>query len=65
MMRALGDIAVTLPDPNDRRTLVEGGGRIVDGCAAKLGGHEMKELRARQAALEKLIAADPLPHAEK
>ncbi len=55
MMRALADIAVTLPDPGDRRTLVERGRRIVEGCAQKLGEHEMKELRARQAGLENLL----------
>jgi uncharacterized membrane protein len=51
MMRALGDIAVTLPGPEDHRTLVERGRRIVEGCAEKLGEQEMKELRARQAGL--------------
>jgi hypothetical protein len=40
---------------DDRRTLVERGRRTVDGCAEKLGEHEMKELRARQASLEKLL----------
>ena len=55
MMRALADIAVTMPEADDRRTLVERGKRIVEGCAKKLGEHEMKELRARQAGLEKLL----------
>jgi uncharacterized membrane protein len=55
MMRALGDIAVTVRDMEDRRTLVERGRRIVEGCAKKLGEQEMKELRARQASLEKLL----------
>ncbi len=59
MMRALGDIAVTTPDPDDRRTLVERGRRIVEGCAEKLGEQEMKELRARLAGLEKLLVAAP------
>jgi uncharacterized membrane protein len=59
MMRALGDIAVTTPDPDDRRTLVERGRRIVEGCAQKLGEQEMKELRARQAGLERLLAPTP------
>ena len=59
MMRALGDIAVTTPDPDDRRTLVERGKRIVEGCAQKLGEQEMKELRARQAGLERLLAPPP------
>jgi uncharacterized membrane protein len=65
MMRALGDIAVTLPDPEDRRTLVERGRRIVEGCAEKLGEQEMKELRARLAGLEKLLAPTPPQFAEK
>jgi uncharacterized membrane protein len=59
MMRALGDIAVTTPDPEDRRTLVERGKRIVEGCAEKLGEQEMKELRARQAGLERLRVTIP------
>ena len=57
MMRALGDIGVTLPDPEDRRSLVERGRRIVEGCAQKLGEHEMKELRARLANLEQLLVS--------
>jgi uncharacterized membrane protein len=65
MMRALGDIAITLPDPEDRRTLVERGRRIVEGCALKLGEQEMKELRARLAALEKLLMVAPVHLAEK
>jgi uncharacterized membrane protein len=65
MMRALGDIAVTLQDPEDRRKLVERGGRLVEGCAEKLGEQEMTELRARQADLEKLSVAAPAQLAEK
>ena len=65
MMRALGDIAVTLPDPEDRRTLVERGRRIVEGCAEKLGEQEMKELRARLAGLEKLLVGDSPQLAER
>jgi len=64
MMRALGDIAVTTPDPDDRRTLVERGRHIVTGCAEKLGEQEMKELRARLSGMEKLLVAAPLPPAE-
>lgn len=60
IMRALADIAVTMPETDERRTLVERGRRIVEGCAEKLGEHELKELRARQAGLERLlIAAHP------
>ena len=64
MMRALADIAVTTPDPDDRRTLVERGKRIVEGCAERLGEQEMKELRARLVGLEKLLVATPALHAE-
>jgi hypothetical protein len=65
MMRALSDIAVTLPDPEDRRTLVERGRRIEEGCAQKLGEHEMTELRARLAGLAKFLVVAPPPRAEK
>jgi uncharacterized membrane protein len=64
MMRALGDIAITLPDPEDRRTLVERGRRIVEGCAQKLGEQETKELRTRMAGFEKLLIAAP-QHADR
>jgi uncharacterized membrane protein len=65
MMRALYDIAGTTPDPEDRHTLAERGRRIVEGCAQKLGEHEMKELRARLAGLEKLLVAAPTQVAGK
>ena len=55
MMRALRDIAVSTPDPEFRRILVDRGLRTVAGCAEKLGEDEMKELRARQGMLESLI----------
>jgi uncharacterized membrane protein len=61
MMRALGDVAVTLPELRDRDLLVERGRRIVEGCAEKLGEQEMKELRARLASLKKLLAVEPQP----
>jgi uncharacterized membrane protein len=60
MLRALGDIAASTPDPEFRRILVERGTRIVAGCAEKLGEEEMRELRARQAALEALPAVSQL-----
>jgi uncharacterized membrane protein len=52
LLRALGDIAASTPDPAFRRILVERGIRIVTGCAEKLGEEELRELRARQGALE-------------
>lgn len=65
MMRALGDIAVTLASPGERVDLVTRGRRIVEGCAQKLGEDEMKELRTRLAEMEKLLVAAPARHAEK
>jgi hypothetical protein len=54
LLRALGDIAASTPDPEFRRVVVDRGMRIVAGCAEKLGEDELRELRARQAALEQL-----------
>jgi uncharacterized membrane protein len=51
LLRALGDIAASTPDPEFRRILVENGDRVVAGCAEKLGEEEMTELRGRQAEL--------------
>jgi uncharacterized membrane protein len=65
MMRALHDIAGTIPDPGDRHTLAERARRIVEGCAEKLGEREMKELRARLAGMEKLLINAPAQPAEK
>ena len=56
LLRALADIAVTTPDPTFRRILAERGRRIVEGCASVLGEDELKPLRARAAALEKLTS---------
>ena len=59
MLRALGDIAATLPDPHDRQPLVERGRRIVTGCTEQLGESEMGELRARLRTLEETLSAAP------
>jgi uncharacterized membrane protein len=56
LLRALGDIAASTPDLEFRRILVERGMRTVAGCAEKLGEEELRELRARQAALESFTA---------
>ena len=56
MLRALGDIATTTPDPAFRQSLADRGRRIVDGCAEKLGEQELKEIRVRLATLERLAA---------
>lgn len=55
MLRALGDIAATIPDPDFRRSLVERGRRVVAGCAEQLGEDEMSELRARLSTLEEAL----------
>jgi uncharacterized membrane protein len=56
LLRALGDIAASTPDPEFRRILVERGMLIVAGCSEKLGEEELRELRVRQAALESFTA---------
>src|SRR5579864_6550868 len=56
LLRALGDIAASTPDPEYRRILVEHGIRTVAGCAERLGEEEMREIRARQAAIESFTA---------
>ncbi len=52
MMRALNDIAHTLPDAASRQILVERGRRIVAGCSKNLDEEEIKEMRARLVSLE-------------
>ncbi len=59
LLRALGDIAVSTPDPEFRRILVERGMRTVGGCAEKLGHDELRELRVRLAALETFTTIHP------
>jgi uncharacterized membrane protein len=57
LLRALGDVAMTTPDTAIRKALHERGKRIVEGCAEKLRGEDLRSLRARLAALEKLAVA--------
>jgi uncharacterized membrane protein len=59
MLRALGDIATSTPDPAYRRTLAEQGRRILAGCAERLGEGELARIRVRLAELEQLLAASP------
>jgi uncharacterized membrane protein len=59
LLRALTDIAWTSQDPEFRRTLHEEARRIVDGCAEKLGEHELSPMRARLSALERLLTSPP------
>ncbi|MGA2134677.1 MAG: DUF2254 domain-containing protein [Bryobacteraceae bacterium] len=54
LLRALGDIAATTPDPEYRRLCAERGARIVAGCAERLGGEDLAALRGR---LDALLAA--------
>ncbi len=56
LLRALGDIAASTPDPEFRQILVAHGMRTVAGCAEKLSEGELRELRVRQAALESFIS---------
>jgi uncharacterized membrane protein len=55
LLRALGDIAASTPDPEYRRILVDRGRRVVAGCAEKLGEDELSELRLRQESLAGLL----------
>jgi uncharacterized membrane protein len=59
LLRALGDIVATTPDPAYRKTLVEMGKRVVVGCAEKLKEPELEHLRVRAAALKKSTAVPP------
>jgi hypothetical protein len=55
LLRALSDVAVTAPDAEYRRILVDLGRRVVAGCATRLEEHEMTYLRARLAELEGVV----------
>ncbi len=59
MLRALTDIAATLPGPDARLPLVARGQKIVAGCAENLRAAEMVELRVRLTALEALSPLVP------
>jgi uncharacterized membrane protein len=48
LLRALSDIAASTPDPEFHQILVKHGGRVVAGCAEKLGEEELSGLRIRQ-----------------
>jgi len=47
LLRALGDIAATTPDPEYHRMMLDRGRRVVAGCAEKLGEEELQALRSR------------------
>ncbi len=55
LLRALGDIASSTPDPEIRRMLAEFGARTVAGCEG-LSVAALKELHSRQAKLERFTA---------
>jgi uncharacterized membrane protein len=56
LLRALGDIAASTPDPEFQRILVDRGRRVVAGCAERLGEEELRTLRDRLSKLENLVA---------
>ena len=56
LLRALGDIASSTPDPEFHRILAEFGARIVGGCEG-LSEEALKQLHSRQARLERFTAA--------
>jgi uncharacterized membrane protein len=58
LLRALGDIASTTPDPQHRRMLAGIGKRVVDGCAERLNEEELANLRARLLHLETWISIE-------
>ena len=56
LLRAFNDIAVSMSDPEFRRIMVKHGARTVTDCARNFDEENLKELRARQAAVEDLNA---------
>ncbi len=58
LLRALSDIAWTNQEPAFRGALYEVGRQVVEGCAEKLGEEEMKPMRERLFALEKLASVE-------
>lgn len=57
ILRALSDIAITMPDPACRRMLVDRAKRVVSGCSERLGEEELNALRTRLIDVEKLAEA--------
>ena len=54
LLRALSDIATTTQDTTFRRVIHDIGKRVMEGCAEKLEQQELRALRVRLSALEKL-----------
>ncbi|HXJ79140.1 MAG TPA: DUF2254 domain-containing protein [Candidatus Methylomirabilis sp.] len=61
MLRALADIATTIPDPAVQQTLAERGRQIVAGCTEALAEEELGKLHLRLSALEKLAISPEAP----
>jgi hypothetical protein len=59
LVRALTDIAASLPVRTLRAGLAERGRRIVAGCGHRLGEHELSQMRHRLQMLEDIAAATP------
>ena len=57
MLRALGDLGASIPDPVVQQGLAERARRIVAGCAEKFDQDELGELRSRLATLEQQVGA--------
>jgi len=52
VLRALGDLAATTEDPEIRKLVLDRANRVVNGCAERLGEHEMTQIRARLAEIQ-------------
>jgi uncharacterized membrane protein len=65
MLRALSDLAATIPDPIVQKGLAERAGRIVAGCADELEHGELAELRSRLATLERQVGVPAVVSAER
>jgi uncharacterized membrane protein len=59
LLRALRDVASGTSDREFRRSLLASGKRVVAGCAERLGEDEMRHLRVRLLALEKVADRRP------
>jgi uncharacterized membrane protein len=59
LLRAFADIGASTLAPEIRADMAERGWRIVDGCAEKLGEHELRQMRSRLETLEKIASAAP------
>lgn len=56
LLRAIGDIAITIDDSSVRKALIERGKRIVDGCAERIGAEELRPLLVRLTEISKATA---------